>query len=538
MTKYIFVAGGVLSGLGKGIVTASIGKVLQSHGYSVTAVKIDPYINFDAGTLRPTEHGEVWVTEDGGEIDQDFGHYERFLGIDIQKQNNITTGQVYWQVIENERRGKYLGKTVEVMPHIPLEIIRRIDEVGEKYKADIVLVEIGGTVGDYQNVLFLEAGRMLKQMKPKDVLFVLVSYLPIPRHIGEMKTKPTQQAVALLREIGIQPDFVVCRSEKPVDDVRKQKIVMFCGVEEQDVIADPDVETVYEIPILFEQQKIGEKILAKFGLENRGEDLRNWTQLVANLKNATKSVKIGLVGKYVATGEFSLADSYISINEALTHACASIGVKPELLWVDSNKIETEGVEQLKDLDGIVVPGGFGKSGVEGKIAAIKFARENNVPFLGLCFGLQLAVVEYARHICNMQLAHSTEIDETTNYPVICILPEQQKILDENKYGATMRLGSWPAVLSEDSLVKKIYGSKEITERHRHRYEVNPIFINDLERSGLIFSGQSPDRKLMEFLELPNHKFFVATQAHPEFKSRFEHPSPLFVGFVQACISKE
>jgi len=411
--------------------------------------------------------------------------------------------------------------------------------VGEKYKADIVLVEIGGTVGDYQNVLFLEAGRMLKQMKPKDVLFVLVSYLPIPKHIGEMKTKPTQQAVALLREIGIQPDFVVCRSEKPVDDVRKQKIVMFCGVEEQDVISDPDVETVYEIPILFEEQRLGEKILVKLGLENRGEDLRNWAQLVANLKNATKSVKIGLVGKYVATGEFSLADSYISINEALTHACASIGVKPELVWVDSNKIEAEGAEQLKNLDGIVVPGGFGKSGVEGKIAAIKFARENNVPFLGLCFGLQLAVVEYARHICNMQLAHSTEIDEATNYPVICILPEQQKILDENKYGATMRLGSWPAILSEDSLVKKIYGGKEeITERHRHRYEVNPIFIADLERNGLMFSGQSPDRKLMEFLELPNHKFFVATQAHPEFKSRFEQPSPLFVGFVQACIKNK
>jgi CTP synthase len=538
MVNYIFVTGGVVSGLGKGVITASIAKILQFRKFKVSPIKIDPYINIDAGTLRPTEHGEVWVTEDGGEIDQDLGHYERFLNINISKDHNITTGQVYLAVIEKERRGEYLGKTVEIIPHITDEIKRRIKEIGKKTKADFVLVEIGGVVGDYQNIVFLEAARQMK-LEGEKVLFVHVSYLPILKHLGEMKTKPTQHSVKELREIGIQPDFIICRSEGVLDDVRRDKIALFCNVKKEDILSCPDLENVYELPLLFEREKLAEKILEKFGIKKRKPHLENWKKILEKMKNAKKKVKIGIVGKYFDIGKYKLPDAYISVIEAVKHAAARLNVKPEIECIDSKIFEKypQKIKMLKNFDGIIIPGGFGKAGMEGKIKAIEFARKKNIPFLGLCLGFQLAVVEFARNVCGLKGANSTEINPKTKYPVIDILPEQVKILKESRYGATMRLGSYPAILEEGSIVRKLYGCKKVFERHRHRYEVNPKFIDLLESYGLKFSGKSPDGKLMEFLELPNHKFFVATQAHPEFKSRLEKPSPLFVGFVKACMKK-
>lgn len=538
MPKYIFISGGVVSGLGKGVTTSSIGKILQFRGFRVTAIKIDPYINIDAGTLRPTEHGEVWVTEDGGEIDQDLGHYERFLNANISKEHNITTGQVYQAIIKKERRGEYLGKTVEVIPHIPDEIKRRIKRVAKKTKADFVLVEIGGVAGDYQNILFLEAAREMK-LEGERVLFAHVSYLPVPKHLGEMKTKPTQHSVKELRTIGIQPDFIICRSDQSVDEVRKDKIALFCNVMKEDIISNPDLENIYELPLIFEEQSFGDKILKKFGLKPRKLNSKNWKAIVKKMNNAKNLVRIGIVGKYFDIGEYRLPDAYISIIEALKHAAAANSVIPNIEWINSKEFEKDPkkLELLKDLDGIVVPGGFGTSGVEGKILAIRYCRENEVPYLGLCFGLQLAVVEFARNVCGLEDAHSTEINPHTRHPVIGVLPEQRKILEESRYGATMRLGAYPAVLEKDSLVRKLYNKEEIYERHRHRYEVNPHYTEILEKHGMKFSGRSPDGRLMEFLELPDHPFFVATQAHPEFKSRFEKPSPMFLGFINACINR-
>jgi CTP synthase len=539
MVNYIFITGGVVSGLGKGVVTASIAKILQFRKFKVSPIKIDPYINIDAGTLRPTEHGEVWVTEDGGEIDQDLGHYERFLNINISKDHNITTGQVYLAVIEKERRGEYLGKTVEIIPHITDEIKRRIKEIGKNTKADFVLVEIGGVVGDYQNIVFLEAARQMK-LEGEKVLFVHVSYLPILKHLGEMKTKPTQHSVKELREIGIQPDFIICRSEGVLDDVRRDKIALFCNVKKEDILSCPDLENVYELPLLFEKEKFAEKILEKLEIKKRKSDLENWKKILEKMKNAKRKVKIGIVGKYFDIGKYKLPDAYISVIEAIKHAAARLSVKPEIECIDSKIFEKypQKIKVLKNFDGIIIPGGFGKAGMEGKIKAIEFARKKNIPFLGLCLGFQLAVVEFARNVCGLKGANSTEINPKTKYPVIDILPEQVKILKESRYGASMRLGSYPAILQEGSIVRKLYGCEKVFERHRHRYEVNPKFIDLLESYGLKFSGKSPDGKLMEFLELSNHKFFVATQAHPEFKSRLEKPSPLFVGFVKACMKSD
>ncbi len=540
MQVYIVITGGVVSGLGKGITTASIGKILQAKGFKVTAIKIDPYINYDAGTLRPTEHGEVWVTEDGGEIDQDLGHYERFLDTTLTKDHNITTGQVYYQVIMNERAGKYLGKTVETIPHVTDEVKRRIRKIAEKTKADFILVEIGGTVGEYQNLIYYEAMRQMK-LEGEKVIFVHVTYMPVLKHLGEPKTKPTQHSVKELRALGIQPDFIVVRSEVPVDEPRRKKISLFCNVNEEDIISDPDVDLIYEIPLIFEEQDFGNKILKKVGLEPRESNLEEWEKFVNKLKNAKESVRVGIVGKYFATGGFKLPDAYISVIEAVRHACAFWGVKPEFAWIDAQEIERdpEKVKELNKCDGIIVPGGFGSTGAEGKILAIKFVRENKIPFLGLCFGLQLAVVEFARNVCGLKDANSTEINPNTPHPVIDILPEQKKLLKECKYGATMRLGAQPAILKEGSLVWKLYGKRKmVKERHRHRYEVNPAYHEILQKHGLIFSGISPDGRLVEFIELPNHPFFVATQAHPEFTSRPLRPNPLFVGFIKACIERK
>ncbi|HVQ01626.1 MAG TPA: CTP synthase [Candidatus Thermoplasmatota archaeon] len=539
MVNYIIVTGGVISGLGKGITTASIGKILQNHGYKVTAIKIDPYINFDAGTLRPTEHGEVWVTEDGGEIDQDLGHYERFLDINIPKCNNITTGQVYSAVIEKERSGKYLGKTVQPIPHVTDEIKRRVRLPAEESKFDFVLVEIGGTVGDYENVLFLEAVRQMKHEGEK-VIYVHVTYVPIIKSLGEAKTKPTQHSVKLLREIGIQPDFIITRSEKPLDDVRKEKIALFCNVSGEDVISDSNIENVYGVPLLFEDQELCKKILKKLGLRKEEIDLNTWKNYIARIKKFDKKVRIGIVGKYFDIGAFKLSDSYISVIEAVKHAAWNNNVRPEIEWIDSKTFEKQPrkIVNLKKVDGIIVPGGFGLSGVEGKIATIKYARENNIPYLGLCLGMQLAVVEYARNVCGLKDANTTEVDKNTPYPVIDFIPDQVKIVTESRYGATMRLGAYPALLAEGSLIRKLYDNQQkISERHRHRYEVNPAYIETLEKKGFVFSGRSPDGVLMEFMELPGHPFFTGTQAHPEFKSRPMKPAPLFDGLIKAAKKK-
>jgi len=535
MVNYIIITGGVISGLGKGITTASIGKILQLHGYKVTAMKIDPYINCDAGTLRPTEHGEVWVTEDGGEIDQDLGHYERFLDIDISKYHNITTGQVYGAVIEKERQGKYLGKTVQPIPHVTDEIKQRIKKPAQESKYDFVLVEIGGTVGDYENILFLEAVRQMK-LEGEKVIYVHVTYVPVLKTVGEAKTKPTQHSVKLLREIGIQPDFIIARTEKPLDDVRKEKIALFCNVHGDDVISDSNVENVYGVTLLFEEQRLCKKILHKLGLRKEESNLKTWKDFLTKINKFDKKIKIGIVGKYFDIGSYKLSDSYISVIEAVKHAAWNNNLCPKIEWIDSKIFEKhpKKISTLNSFDGIIVPGGFGLSGIEGKIATIKYAREHNIPYLGLCLGMQLAVVEYARNVCGLKGANSTEVDKNTPYPVIDFIPEQVKIITDSRYGATMRLGSYPAILKKGTLIQKLYGQSTVHERHRHRYEVNPKYVDVLEKKGFVFSGRSPDGILMEFMELPSHPYFVGTQAHPEFKSRPMKPSPLFDGLVKAA----
>jgi CTP synthase len=537
MVFYIFVTGGVISGIGKGTVTASIGRILKSKGFSVTAIKIDPYLNFDAGTLRPTEHGEVFVTEDGGEIDEDLGHYERFMDITLTKDHNITTGKIYSIVIEKERKGEYLGKTVEVIPHVTDEIKNWIREIARKESVDFVIVEIGGTVGEYQNEIYYRAARMMKNEGEK-IIFVHVVYLPIPKHLGEMKTKPAQQSIELLGRLGIQPDFIVARSEKEIDYVRKKKISVFCNVKEEEIISAPDLEFSYELPLHFEKQDFGNKILEKFGLEKRKSHLEDWEDFVRKLKYSTKKVKIAIVGKYFDIGDSELSDSYISVIEAIKHAAAKNEVKAEISWINSKNLEKDDkmVEMLKEFNGVIVPGGFGTSGVEGKILAIKFVRENNIPFLGLCYGFQLAVVEFARNVCNLKNAHTTEVNPNTPHPVIDLLPWQKELLKENKYGATMRLGGQIVRIKKGTLAYRLYQKEEVIERFRHRYEVNPNYIEILEKNGFIFSGFSKkEENIMQIGELSNHKFFLGTQFHPEFTSRALKPNPIFYGFVKTCI---
>ena len=539
--KFVVVTGGVISGLGKGVVTASLANLIQAQGFNVSIVKIDPYLNVDAGTMRPTEHGEVFVTADGGETDQDIGTYERFLGKDLSKRHNITTGQVYLSVIGKERNLEFDGKCVEVIPHIPQEVQRRLMQVAKEDDADFVLVEIGGTVGDYQNVLFLEAVREM-HLKGLPVVFVHVVYLPVPLNLGEMKTKPAQHSVRELNSVGIQPDFVVCRSEKPIDSVRREKISLFCNTLPENVISAPNLKSVYEEPLIFEEQTFASKILQRFGEKYRPgtKAMSEWRGFVKRVLEAPKSVRIGIVGKYFDIGDFTLEDSYISVIEAVKHASAANNCRAEIVWIDSKRFEKEPstLAGLKQFDGIIVPGGFGSSGVEGKISAIRFCRENNVPFLGLCYGLQLAVIEFARNVCAMQGANTTEIDPKTRFPVIDILPEQKALLEKKDYGATMRLGAYPAKLKKGSAVWELYSKKEnVDERHRHRFEVNPEFVETLEKHGLLFSGVSPNRKLMEFLELPKHRFFMATQSHPEFTSKPLQPNPMYLGFVAACLKK-
>ena len=541
-TKFIFVTGGVMSGIGKGVATSSIGKILQSKGYSVTAIKIDPYINVDAGTMTPTEHGEVFVTDDGLETDQDLGNYERFLDTNILAGNYMTTGRVYLSVINRERNLEYNGKNVEVVPDIPLEVISRIKKAAKVTKADFVLIEIGGTVGEYQNVLFLEAARMLKTENPRDVLVFLVSYLPVPRMIGEMKTKPTQYAARSLNAVGIIPDFILCRSEVPVDEVRKNKIALFCNVPKDHVIASPDVDFIYEIPVNYDNEKLGEKILSALKMKVKVKDMKEWRKEVEKVRNIDKKIKIGIVGKYFNSGSFVLADSYISVIESVKIAAWANGYKPEIEWINSEEFEQDpkSLARLKRMDGVIIPGGFGSRGIEGKISAVKFLRENKIPLLGICYGMQIICVEYARNVCGLEGANTTEINQKTKYPVIDIMPEQKKNLKEKNFGATMRLGAYPAQLNTGTAAYGAYKTEAISERHRHRWEVNPEYTEVLEKNGLVFSGKSPNGKLMEIAELPKskHPFLLGTQFHPEFKSRFMKPHPIFNAFMKAAVKEK
>ena len=540
-TKYIFVVGGVMSGVGKGVAAASMGKILQGKGYNVSAIKIDPYINVDAGTMNPIEHGEVFVTEDGDETDQDIGNYERFLNTNVYKENYMTTGRVYQSVIERERNLEYGGKCVEVVPHIPIEIRERIQRAVKKTKADIMMIEIGGTVGEYQNLLFLEAARMMHLLKPEDVLFVMVSYLPIPSKVGEMKTKPTQYAIRSLNSAGIQPDFIIARSEVDVDEPRRKKIAINCNIAREDVISAPDVESIYDVPINFERDKLGTRILEKFGLKDKKKDLVDWRKMVRKIKNAKREVNIGIVGKYFATGNFELADSYISVIEALKHAGGANNCKPNLHWINTEEIEKNGIKVLKELDGIIVPQGWGSRGSEGKIKTIKYCRENNIPYFGLCYGMQMAVIEFARNVCKLRKANSEEADPKTPHPVIHIMPGQKELIEKRGYGGTIRLGGWPCKIIKDTHLAKAYekkfGTKKvISERHRHRYEFNNKYRAKLEKAGLKICGTSPDGSIVEAIEITNHPFFIGTQFHPEYISRPLDPHPLFVEFVRVCLS--
>lgn len=539
MARFIFIAGGVMSGIGKGIATASIGRILKSKKFRVIAVKIDPYINIDAGTMNPTEHGEVFVMDDGTECDQDIGNYERFLEETLTSDNYITTGRVYQAVINRERDLGYQGRCVEVVPDIPNEVILRIKRVAKNTKADFVLIEIGGTVGEYQNMLFLEAARMMKLQNPKNNLFILVSYLPIPKMIGEMKTKPTQTAVRLLNEAGIQPDIILGRSASSIDKPRKRKISIFCNIQHKDIFSSPDVDSIYEVPINYEKEGLGDRILKKFGLRPIKQNLKDWKELVKIILNNNKEVKIGIVGKYFKTGKFTLIDSYISVIEAVKHACWHFKAKPNIQWFSSEKYERfpEKLKELKKFDGIIVPGGFGTRGIEGKIKVIEFCRNEKIPYLGLCLGMQLAAIEFARNVCGIKKASSTEFSSKSKFPVIDMMTEQKALLKEDRYGGTMRLGAYKCELKKGTKSFKAYGRKYIFERHRHRYELNNAFKKRLEKRGMIMAGINPDKDLVEIIELEDHPFFIATQFHPEYKSRPLKPHPLFKEFVKTCIKE-
>jgi len=541
--KYIFIVGGVMSGVGKGIATSSIGKILQSRGYDVTALKIDPYINVDAGTMNPTEHGEVFVLSDGYETDQDMGNYERFLDIKLDNESYMTTGRVYQTVINKERNLEYAGKCVEVVPHIPMEVIRRIKHATKKNNAEITVIEIGGTIGEYQNVLFLEAARMLKSEHPDDVLFVLVSYLPTPSTIGEMKTKPTQYAARTLNAAGIQPDFIIARATRPLDEKRKEKIAVFCNVRKEAVISAPDIESIYDVPVNFEKDGLSKAILKKLNLRSRKDTLYEWANYVDTIREMKKTVKIAVIGKYFKTGDFVLSDAYISVIEALKHASYATGRKPELHWIGSEEFEKDPskLSMLEGFDGVLVPGGFGGRGIEGIISTIEFCRKRKIPYFGLCYGMQLMVIEYARNVLGRSGANTTEVDEQSKHKVIDIMPEQKANLKNRNFGATMRLGEYEARLKKGTLAYEAYGKQDsVTERHRHRYEVNPAYVADLEKAGLVFSGVSPNGLLCEIAELPKseHPFFLATQFHPEFQSSLLHPNPLFLAFLKACTKEK
>ncbi len=535
MTKYIFVTGGVVSSLGKGITAASLGRLLKNRGYKVTIQKFDPYINIDPGTMSPYQHGEVFVTDDGAETDLDLGHYERFVDENLSKASNVTTGKVYQSVINKERKGEYLGSTIQVIPHITNEIKERVMRVGKADNADIVITEIGGTVGDIESLPFLEAIRQVRKDLPNknDVIYIHVTLVPYISAAEELKTKPTQHSVKELRSIGIQPDIIVCRTVKELSEDMKKKIALFCDVEPDAVINNLTADSIYDVPLLMEQEGLDHIALKKLGLADRPVDLSDWKDMVARIHNAKGVTRIALVGKYV-----KLHDAYLSVVEALSHAGYAYGTKIDIRWVNSEEIEENKPdlsEVFKDIDGIIVPGGFGYRGIEGKIDAIRYARENKIPYLGLCLGMQCAVIEFARNVCGMKKANSSEFIPDTPYPVIDLMSDQEDVTEK---GGTMRLGIYPCKLKDGTKARNLYDNKEIIyERHRHRYEVSNELRPILEKAGLVISGTSPDGRLVEIIELKDHPYFEATQAHPEFKSRPNRPHPLFLGFIEAALKE-
>ena len=532
MTKFVFVTGGVVSSIGKGIVAASLGRLLKSRDYSVSILKLDPYINVDPGTMSPFQHGEVFVTEDGAETDLDLGHYERFTDTSMSRLNSVTTGSIYQAVLNKERRGDYMGGTVQVIPHITNEIKQRIQRVAKNTNADVVITEIGGTVGDIESLPFLEAIRQFrKDVGRQNVLYMHVTLVPWIPSAGEMKTKPTQHSVKELRSIGIQPDILVCRCDRPLPSGLKQKLSEFCDVPVECVITSQDAKSIYQVPLMMEQEGLAQQALDLLQLEQRQPDLTQWQTLVERLYRPTSRVEIALVGKYV-----QLSDAYLSVVEALRHAAIAMGSDLHLRWINSEDLETEGVESyLEGINGLVVPGGFGNRGVDGKIEAVKFARERQIPFLGLCMGMQCSVIEWARHVVEgLEDANSAEFDSNTKHPVINLLPEQQDVVD---LGGTMRLGLYPCRIAPNTLAFKLYQEEVIYERHRHRYEFNNAYRNLFLETGYVVSGTSPDGRLVEIIELPKHPFFIATQFHPEFQSRPSAPHPLFKGFVQAVMAR-
>jgi CTP synthase len=538
--KYIFVVGGVMSSVGKGIAASSIGKILQSRGYKIAIMKSDMYVNIDAGTIRPAEHGEVFVGEDGVEADQDLGNYERFTNQTSKRENYITTGQIYQEVIRRERNLEYGGEDVEVYPDIPKEIIRRIEVCQEKNKSEITIIEYGGTVGEHQLFPFLEATRMMRSKLPGDVFVVLISYLPTPSLLGEQKSKPTQRAVLDLYSVGLKPDFVFCRADKPASPDIKRTISNVCSIPVERIISAPDVYSIYDVPVNFEKENFGDTLLQTIGLSARKRDMADWIALANKIKKINKEVTIGIVGKYFNFK--SCKDTYISVIESINHAAWAQGYKPKILWLDSEKYENNPklLSELDKMDGIIVPGGFGTRGVEGMILAADYARRKKIPYFGLCLGMQILTISYARNVLKLKDANSTEMNANTSHSVIATMADQIDKIKNKNYGGSMRLGAYDCVLAKDSVAFGAYKTAKISERHRHRYEVNTKYIAQLEKEGLVFSGRSPNGVLMEIAELPKkvHPFYLGTQFHPEFKSRPLTPHPLFSAFIKACIGKQ
>jgi CTP synthase len=532
-----------MSGVGKGISTASIGKLLAARGLSVNLVKIDPYLNVDAGTMNPTEHGEVFVLDSGLETDQDMGNYERFLDRDLGPEDYMTSGMIYKSVIEKERNLEFGGKCVEAVPHVRDEIVERLKKSALMAKSDVTVVEIGGTLGDFSNALFIDAARVMHLENPADVLFIMVSYLPIPGTLGEMKTKPTQIAIRQLNAYGVQPDILIARATHPLDKKRKEKLAISCSVQADHIISAPDIKSIYDIPLNFESDKLSDIILKALGKRaKQPADLSLWKSFADRMHNGSDTLKIGIVGKYFDTGDFVLSDAYLSVIEAIKFSACAQGVKPEIAWLNAKKYQDDplSVSELAGYDGILVPGGFGESGIEGKINAIRFARENKIPYFGLCYGMQLMTIEYARNVAGLEGANTTEINPKAKHPIVMILPEQIEKLARKDYGGSMRLGAYPCKLEEGTIAREAYGEATISERHRHRYEVNPEYVSQLEKAGLEFSGRSPDGRLMEIAELPKsaHPFMLGTQFHPELKARPLAPHPLFDAFIKASIENK
>ncbi len=545
--KYIFVIGGVMSGVGKGIATSSIGAILQSKGFAVNLLKVDPYLNVDAGTMNPVEHGEVFVLDSGLETDQDMGNYERFLNRSLTGDDYITSGMVYKHVIEAERALKYGGKCVEAIPHIRDEIIHRFQKSGKVNDSDITVVEIGGTVGDYQNIMFIEAARVMKVMHPNDVAFVMVSYMPIPSKLGEMKSKPTQNAIRQLYSYGVNPDVIIARSEVPMDQKRKEKIAISCSLPVEQVISAPDIESVFDVPLNFEKDNISHILMKLLHLRRKQNEtgIQDWVDFANKVKNTKNKIDIAIVGKYFNTGDFVLTDAYVSVLEAIKYSSYAQGKKAVIHTVNSRDYEGKhkshaDFKALEKFDGIIVPGGFGESGIEGKLAVIEYVRENKIPYFGLCYGMQLMVIEYARNVLGLKDANTAEINPNSKNLVIDIMPDQKKLLAECNYGGSMRLGAYDANLIKGTIAHSAYGKNVIQERHRHRYEVNPEYIEKITDAGLVFSGKSPSGVLMEIAELPKkvHPFFLGTQFHPEFLARPLAPHPLFTEFIKEVIKRK